>query len=370
MKRNPTRSLNRNLSAKGKRFKTAVVRAGGALCVIAIAFVGFSGCRARQDRALPPIGGLDDLPLVEVADFTQRPELASAASAIATDGDRVFFFDSRLKQLFRSSLVAPKIVPVGRSGEGPGEYAGIRGLILEDGRLYALDAARKMIAMDANGGLIWEEKTSAECIGLVGKTEEAFFFAEMRFDADGRPMLALTAWTRGQGSRLLCEKPIVSARGYAIYKGKLIEGGGIFFLANPAYATHPDGFLAAAAETYQFEMLDRQGKARRALAFRAPDPEVPEEWKGYSSAQALRNYAIAKFLPFDDGFYVLSNYHRDGKTRIDGFTRRGDLSSSHLLPLPFQPPAKDVFIQGHLLFYCDQDESGFRAFRWGRVKGE
>ena len=330
-----------------------------------IVSIGFFGCQKHREKTLPPIEGLEELALLQVADFTETPEISSAAFPIVSSEEEIFFFDVLSKQLFRSDLDKQKIIPVGRSGEGPGEYTGILGLLLENDRLYVLDAHRKVICMDPAGNLVWEEKFAPDFSGFIGKKGESFYFAEMRMQAAGQFMSELTEWTRAKGARLLCEKPIVTGRGYAVYEGKLIEGGGIFFLANPAFAMIGDNFVASASTKYEFDLLDLDGNIVQKHAFEAPDPELTEDMKRFDPSKSLKNYAIAKIMALNKGFLIVSNYYLKGRPRIDRFSSSGDLVSSHILPFRLDPPSKDIVIQGEYLFYIDRDYPGFKVFRLG-----
>jgi hypothetical protein len=257
----------------------------------------FSGCPKHQGAALPPMEGLEELPLLQVADFTKKPEIASAGYPIVSSEDEVFFFDIRLRQLFKSELDRPKLRPVGSFGEGPGEYTRVLGLLLEKEHLYVLDARRKIICMDTAGNLVWEEEFTHNFTGLVGKNGGAFYLAEMRMTEDGQFLLGLTEWARDKRARLLCEKPIVTARGYALYEGKLIEGGGIFFLANPVFAMIKNALVVSASAKYAFDISDLDGNISQARVYGAPAPELTEGMKKFDSSKDLGNYAIAKILP-------------------------------------------------------------------------
>jgi hypothetical protein len=335
-----------------------------AILFFAMITIGLFGCRKHGEKILPPLEGLKELALLQVADATGAPEIASAAGPLASSKDAVFFFDSRLNQLFRSRLDGTALAPVGRSGEGPGEYTRVLGLLLENDRLYVLDAHRKVICLDASGGLVWEEKIDSDLKGLIGKRGDVFYFSERKMDGSGRFTLGLTAWNRSKGSRLLCERPIVTAQGYALYEGKKIKGGGIFFLAEPAFAVTGDALVVSASDQYEFDLLDFDGQVRQRQAFEAPEPDQVKDAKAFDSAETLKNYAIAKIMPWQGGFLAVSNYRLNGKPRLDWFSAAGELISSHILPFEFNPPSKDVVIQGDFLFVIDTEETGFRVFRY------
>lgn len=340
------------------------------ICLSVIASTLIFGCQRHRVKALPPIEDLEELALLQVADFTKTSKLASAAFPIVSSGDETFFFDFRLKQLFKTDLDPQKIISVGRSGEGPGEYTRILGLLLEDKNLYVLDARRKVICMDTAGNLVWEEKFTPDFNGVIGKRGDVFYFTEMKTHENGLFMLGLAEWTRANGARPICEKPIVTAQGYAIYEGKRIEGGGIFFLANPAFAMIRNTLVVSASDKYEFDILDFNGNITLMHAFKAPDPELTEKMKGFNSSENLRNYAIAKIMPLNGDFLIVSNYYIKGRPRIDRFSPSGKLVSSHILPFEFDPPSKDIVIQGEYLFYIDRDYPGFQVFRFSNLNPE
>jgi len=326
--------------------------------------LGLFGCRKNGETALPHLEDLEDLPLLQVADATGAPEIASAAFPLTSSKDAVYFFDSRLNQLFSSRLDGAGLAPVGRSGEGPGEYTRVLGLLLENDRLYVLDARRKVICMDIAGGLVWEEKAGPDLTGMIGKRGAVFYFSERRTDGSGRFTLGLTEWSRSKGAHVLCELPIVTGQGYALYEGKLIKGGGIFFLAEPAFAVIGDGLVASASDKYEFDLLDFDGEVRRRRAFEAPEPDQVKDAKAFDPSETLKNYAIARILPWQRGFLAVSNYRLNGKPRVDQFSAAGELVSSHILPFEFNPPSKDIVIQGDLIFSIDREETGFRVYRY------
>jgi hypothetical protein len=334
------------------------------ISLLFIFFLCFIGCQKHAEKKLPPIENLDELELSQVADFTETAEIASAAIPAISSEDEVFFFDSRLKQLFKSDLYSQKIIPLGRYGEGPGEYTGILGLFLENDNLYFLDVHRKIVCLDKEGNLIWEEKFTPNFTGITGKKGEAFYFTEIKTDEDGHFMMGLNEWTSAQEPRLLCEKPIVTVQGNAMVDGKIIKGGGFFFLANPAFAQIGNVLAVSASNKYEFEILDLDGNRTNTYTFKAPDPDATEMMKQFKSAESVKNYAIAKILSLNEDLLILSHYYREGKPRIDRFSLSGDLLSSHILPLDFNPPYKDVIIQGGYLVYIDRDYPGFKVFQF------
>ncbi|HDT13019.1 MAG TPA: hypothetical protein ENO03_01545 [Candidatus Aminicenantes bacterium] len=274
------------------------------------------------------------------------------------------FFDSRLNQLFRSRLDGTDLLPVGRSGEGPGEYTRVLGLLLENDRIYVLDARRKVICLDAAGGLVWEEKVDSDLTGLIGKRGDVFYFSERILDDSGRFTLGMTEWSRSEGPRILCERPIVIAQGNAVYEGKMIRGGGLFFLAEPAFAVIGDALVVSASDKYEFDLLDFDGQVRQGYAFEAPEPDQVKDAQALDPSEILKNYAIARIMPWRDGFLAVSNYRLNGKPRVDRFSAAGELVSSHYLPFEFDPPSKNIVIRGDHFFVIDREETGFRVYRY------
>ncbi|MCK7490709.1 MAG: hypothetical protein MZW92_02190 [Comamonadaceae bacterium] len=104
-----------------------------------------------------------------------------------------------------------------------------------------------------------------------------------------------------------------------MYDGKLIEGGGIFFLANPAYALIRNALVISASSKYEFDILDFDGNIAQTHAFEASDPELTEGMKTFNSSGSLKNYAVAKIMPLDRDILIVSNYYLKGKPRIDRF---------------------------------------------------
>jgi len=148
-----------------------IYRAVSFLIIFSLCFVG---CQKHAEKIFPPIENLDELELFPVADFTEIPEIASAAMPVISSEGDIFFFDSRLKQLFKSDLSSQKVIPIGRYGEGPGEYTGIMGLLLENDNLYFLDVHRKIVCLDKEGHLIWEEKFTPNLLEYLVKKGKPF----------------------------------------------------------------------------------------------------------------------------------------------------------------------------------------------------
>lgn len=339
-----------------------IIQAVISLCVIFSTC--FVGCQKHVKKTLPQIEDLEELELFQVADFTKSNEIASPAIPVISPENETFFFDYRLKQLFKSNLYNQKIIPIGHFGEGPGEYMRIIGLLLENKELYVLDAHRKIICMDTAGNLIWEEKFVPNFNGILGKRGEAFYFTEIRMLESDQFMLGLTEWIRSKESRLLCEKPILTYQGNAIVDGKVVEGGGFFFLANPAYAITRNILAVSASNKYEFDILDLDGNTIHTHTLKAPAPYLTGIMKRLKSSENLKNYAIAKIMSLNDELLIVSNYYLEGKPRIDRFSLSGDLISSHILPLEFNPPSKDVVIQGEYIVYIDRDYAGFLVFQF------
>ena len=337
-----------------------IYRAVSFLIIFSLFFVG---CQKHAEKTLPPIESLDELALFPVADFTEITEIASPAIPVISPEDKIFFFDPRLKQLFKSDLSSRKVIPIGRYGEGPGEYTRIIGLLLENDNLYFLDGHRKIVCLDTEGHLIWEEKFTPNFTGIIGKKGEAFYFTEIKTDEDGHFMMGLSEWTRAQGPRLLCEKPIVTVQGNAMVGGKIVKGGGFFFLANPAFAHIGNVFAVSASNNYEYEILDLDGNRTQTYTLKAPNPDATEMMKKFKSIESIKNYAIAKILSLNEGLLIVSHYYREGKPRIDRFSLSGELLSSHILPFDFNPPYKDVVIQSDYLVYMDRDHPGFKVFQ-------
>ncbi len=146
-------------------------------------------------------------------------------------------------------------------------------------------------------------------------------------------------------------------------EGQVQEGGGIFFLAFPAFAVTRSGLVVSAGSSYQIELLDFEGEIITTIHKKAPKPIITESIKKYVWVENLKNMAVSRILSFDDDLLIISNYFRENKPRVDRFSRAGKLKKSYLLPLEFDYPAKTVTIQNDLLIYIDREQSGFKAYR-------
>lgn len=100
--------------------------------------------------------------------------------------------------------------------------------------------------MNSKGGLLWEDKLPFGFTRILGKSGQILFFTERLHPDDSDKNLSfrqgISRWRRKSEPELILSRPIVTARGRAIYKGKVYEGGGFFY--NWGHNTHYTYFLA------------------------------------------------------------------------------------------------------------------------------
>jgi hypothetical protein len=109
-------------------------------------------------QALPEIEALPELPLTLVRDFTDVEDIASPTLPVITGEGTLFFYDYKLKQLYRTHLDSRKFEPIGRFGEGPEEYDLISDIYLAKGLIYLLDSKGKILCYDMKGTFRWEDR--------------------------------------------------------------------------------------------------------------------------------------------------------------------------------------------------------------------
>ena len=131
-----------------------------------------------------------------------------------------------------------------------------------------------------------------------------------------------------------------------------------------------NNLVVSASNKYEFDILDFNGRLMQTHAFEAPDPDLTKEFKTFGPSESLKNYAIAKMMSLNKDLLIVSNYYLKGRPRIDRFSPSGNLISSHILPFEFDPPSKDIVIQGEYLFYIDRDYPGFQVFRFSNLNPE
>lgn len=316
---------------------------------------------AVEKQKLPAIDTLKDLPLKQVANFMDHEELASSAlPVISTSGD-LFFYDSKHKQLFKSNVENHKLTPISKFGEGPKEYAGVTGLIIEGKHLFVSEGKGKIIRFDLNGVFQEEWRTKGHLLTkMIAKDGDSFYMEGMQMTSKGLG-LALYLVQKGHEAKQIMALLSKSARADAVGRdGKVIKGGGIFPLDSPVYYVTNNRIYSSASEDYEFNIHDKSAKKIQTVYAEFPDAKSAlKNYKKYSTTA----YSITDIFVSNKHIIVITNFLKNDKPRIDFFDFNGTYKKSFILPFKtwfHLYPA--VSVSGHYLIHTDRDEVGFTVY--------
>jgi hypothetical protein len=331
------------------------------------AFFGAAFLLNAETKKLPDIDSLKVLPVSLVMDTTENEEIACPALPVISKDDVIVFFDNKLKQLFLTRLKNPKMLPISRSGEGPKEYASsVNSIIIDNELFYMIDYKGKILCFSLKGEFKWEVATRKNVTQIIGKRGDNFYLTESAFTEKLDVNLSLLEWEKGRGFRQIYALPTLTAHMDAIIDGKIQKGCGVYTYAYPAYTICGDTIWAAADEKYRFKIFDLNGKVKKTVSIEAPKPEVASH-----ESMVKDNYAIMDIFCDPPYIYIVSNYFKDGKPRVDLFTPDGKLVKSFLFPYKAnssnafsgRPSTQTASISGPYFIYVDGDESGFKIYR-------
>ena len=128
-----------------------------------------------DNQKLPPIESLKELPVEMAADFLNHDEIASPAMPVIAKDGTIFFYDSKLKQVFKTHLDNHKLLSIGKQGEGPKEYIDVRDMLIDGKYLYIIDAKQKLLCFGLDGSYQWEKRTDTQYNNLIAKKGDAFY---------------------------------------------------------------------------------------------------------------------------------------------------------------------------------------------------
>jgi hypothetical protein len=322
-----------------------------------------------DSQKLDDLDTLKELPVELVLDFYENEDVAGASMPVISKDGVIFFYDRKLRQLFRTHIKAQKLKSVGRVGDGPKEYGGgVMSMHITDEYLYALDGKGKLLCYDLKGNFKWEEPTGGMFSNIMAKRGDSFYFMNIGFfDGSGTGM-GVIRWTKGKGKREVLQLPMQTGKGDAFVNGKLIKGGGTFFLSNPVFVVYGERVIGHAWNEYKFDIYDLEGKRKSTHRVDAPEPEANNYIKKFKASKE-KAYAIMDAFVSEPYIVFISSYFKDEKPRVDYFTPEGKLVKSFILPFPvdsqlyFKHHSRVAAIAHNYLMVMDWKESGFRIYR-------
>ena len=327
-----------------------------------------------ENQKLPPIESLTELPVEMAADFLDHDEIASPAMPVIAKDGTIFFYDSKLKQVFKTHLDNHTLLPISRQGEGPKEYIDVRDMLIDGKYIYIIDAKQKLLCFDIDGIYQWEKRTDTRYDNLLAKRGDAFYLVGTSYDRSDFFNKSLFKWVEGQKRSLVSQLPQLYAKVEAMTPGhKKIENAvGIFLFARPVFCVckDKDMIITAANNQYQFNILNTNGGKIKTITINAPPPEDNKYQKKFKELFKDKPYAISDIFCEPPHIIIISNYFRDDKPRVDFFSMEGMLKKSFLMPVNMNPETIIFNRRGRLaeivngfLLYIDLDEVGFRVYR-------
>ncbi|GEM_PF-2391784 len=336
-------------------------RLGYIFSLISVTIIlGFCG----KTSGFPPTDSLKPLKLSLVADFSELEDVGLVGDVELMGNDEIVFTDVQRNTIYRTNISSRKLTPIGRSGEGPGEYSSVSDLYVDGDRLYIVEGRSKIMVYSIDGKFISEQKLKGNFFRawFVGKIGEEFILAKMVMKNRIEPYLGVYRWKEGKEPELIVENPVSQ-------KTKKRESAGriafqIFFISFPAYGVIEDKIFSSASHTYTFSFLDINGKIIKKVTIDAPEPQIHPSFRKGRKIKRDRIYAVIHAYMCRENLCLISSYYRDNFPRLDVFSKEGKYLRSYFIPLPFDRPiASTIKIQkGYLIFYSIEN-SGFKIYR-------
>jgi len=333
------------------------------LYVMALGMSFFANAEAQK---LPPINSLKDLPVQLVMDTMDNEDIASPSLPEVSKDGVVFFYDFKLKQLYRTSIKNQKLFPISREGSGPKEYnGGISEILLDKEFVYTLDGNGKLMCFGINGDFKWEKQTRSPWLKFIACRKDIFYFCKTNFKTMTDVAYSAIEWKDEETSRLIIEIPALTELGDANINGKIIPKSAVFFIGAPVFILSNNTLVVSGSETYQFDLIGLDGKLIKQVKFDEAYPQNLDPRKIKS-----KQFAIEKIYPDSQYLWMLSKYYSNGKPRIDAFSPQGKLKKSFLIPLNMKQEiyegrtySKETKIMNGYLIYSNRAESGFKIFK-------
>jgi hypothetical protein len=322
-----------------------------------------------ENQKLPPIASLKELPVTLASDFTGHEEIASPALPVITRDGNIFFFDKKLRQVFKTHIDNQALIPISRKGEGPKEYMFVIHMLIQDGFLYLSDSPGKLLCFGLNGEFKWEERTNFNLARIVAKSGDIFYLSKTSEFTKDAAYIGIYEWKKGEKERLLNQLPMLTLICDSIINGKRTSGAGYIYIANPVFSLCKDTIIAAGSKEFTFNLLDLKGNLKKTVAVEAPEPEPNKHLKSLPGKTG-DIYPIMDIFCDPPYIIIISNYFKEGKPRVDFFTMEGKLKKSFLMPVEVDSQSsimsantRVAAVSNSYLLYTDTQEIGFKVYR-------
>lgn len=315
-------------------------------------------------QKLPDIMSLEELPLKLVGDFTGDEDIASPALPVIAEDGIIFFYDHKLKQIYKTHLENRELIPISLAGEGPKEYgAGVSDMFIDKESLYVIDWKGKLLCFGNDGTFKWEVPLRKRFNKIIGKTGDTLYLRIIDLPNRTTMNSELYKWTGGEEYRLIKKEPVSFASIHSMVNGKLVKGGGYMFISTPVFTINGDWLLSSASHDYKLNLLNLRSKETKTIVADAPGPELNPRLKRNKSIKSKQVYSMMNVFVDGPFIFIISNYFKDNKPRVDVFTFDGKLSGSFLVPFEMKTFQYRVNIMNHFVLYADNDETGFKVYK-------
>lgn len=327
-----------------------------------------------ETQKLPSLDSLKELPVEIAADFLNHDDIASPAMPVITKDGTIFFYDAKLKQVFKTQLDNHELLLISRQGEGPKEYIDIRDMLIDDKFVYMIDGKQKLLCFGTDGTYKWEKRTDIRYDHIIAKKGDTFYLVGTSYDRSDFLFKNLFKWNEGKKRQLVTQLPQLYAEVEArTSQGeKIVKALGIFFFAKPVFCVckDKDMIITSANNQYQFDLLNTDGSPIKTISINAPPPEDNKYQKKFKEIFKDKPYAISDIFCEPPHIIIISNYFKEDKPRVDFFSMEGILKKSFLMPVKMNPETPTFTRRGRLaeivngfLLYTDLDEVGFMVYK-------
>lgn len=344
------------------------------LCFLTALILIISGlpltCRRESSPVLPDIKSLPELKVEPVLNLSDYPDIGLPATGRMSLQEEFVFFDSKLRQIVVMSLDGKSKRPIGKYGQGPGEYLRVQDILADDKSIVILDERSHLIEYDWGGQLQRETKLPVGCSKILGRSGDIYYLSGRKASETEFFEHAVIKWSEETGALTLftMKSDVMRTEAYGD-DGKQLSGGGLVNVQDPAFAFLGTELAASSGSRYLIHFYDLAGKEMRSWEVKAPKPEFSGSWAKFFNKAGKEAYSVRNIFVWPDRLAVLGNFYRDGRPRLDCFDRQGKLTSSWLIPSPGQPESGRTLIEsnriliepGYLIYFSQAE--GCRIYR-------
>jgi hypothetical protein len=294
-----------------------------------------------ETQKLPPIDSLKELPVEIAADFLDHDDIASPAMPVIAKDGTMFFYDAKLKQVFKTHLDKHKLVRLSKQGEGSKKYIDIRDMLIDGEYVYMIDSKQKLLCFGIDGKYKWEIRTDIQYDNILAKNGDTFFLVGTSYDSSDFLFKRLFKWRKGQKRLLVTQLPQLyyELMGRNPRTGKRSILLSLYLFAEPVFCVckKKDMIITAADNQYRFNLLNTNGSKIKTISIHAPAPDQNKFQKRHIEYLNDKPYAIFDIFCEPPYIVIISNYFKEDKPRIDFFSMEGIIKRSFLMPGKMNP---------------------------------